>query len=239
MTLDVLAIGPHPDDVELSCGGTLISLVDLGYRVGVADLTESYLFRSTPANRRKEADNAATIMGIKKRFRLGFSEGALSATPENLYPLVQLIRSTRPQVILAPYWDDRNPDHNDASTLIKTACFWAGMTKYGDNQTPHQPHRLIYYFLYWIGPVSFIVDISTAFDWKMKAFRAYQSQFSARMSEDPTTYISRPEFMEKTINRARYYGSLIGAEYGEPFHVRETNRVENIVDWADGQGVVI
>lgn len=245
MTFDVLAIGPHPDDVELSCGGTLISLVDRGYRVGVVDLTDAKL--STRGNvelRRKEADNAAEIMGVSERFRLGMSEGSLETTTSNIMPIVKTIREARPQIILAPYWSDRHPDHVDSSKLIQAACFWSGIAKYGDIEAdndllpPHRPHRIIYYFLHWEGPASFVVDISSSFDRKLKAIRAYQSQFFARPSEDPVTFISRPEFLEKVINRARYNGSLIGAEYGEPFHSREMNRIDDVVSWTDSQGVV-
>ncbi len=245
MTYDILAIGPHPDDVELSCGGTLITLADQGYRVGIVDLTDARLStRGNVDQRRQEADNAAEIMGIGKRFRLGMSEGLLKSNTKNILPIVKIIREARPQVVLAPYWDDRHPDHVDSSKLIQAACFWSGIAKYGQSESdgellpPHRPHRIIYYFLHWEGPASFVVDISASFDRKLKAIRAYQSQFFARPSEDPVTFISRPEFLEKVINRARYNGSLIGVEYGEPFHSREMNRIDDVVLWADSQGVV-
>jgi len=239
MNLDILAFGPHPDDVEIACSGTLIHQVDEGYKVGLVELTKARLATGgDPVTRNDESEAAMEIMGIRKRFQLDMIEGALHPTMDNLYRIVRLIRKTRPHLILAPYWDDRHPDHSVASNLIKEACFWSGVQKFGDNQLPHRPHRLIYYFLHWEGPVSFVVDISSTFDRKLKAIRSYHSQFLALPSDRSLTYISRPEFLEKIINRARYYGSLIGAEYGEPFCVKEMNRLENIMDWADTQGIV-
>lgn len=239
MNFDVIAVSPHPDDAEIACSGTLIQLVDQGYRVGLVDLTEALLAtRGDPLTRSDEAQNATEIMGIQKRFRLGLKEGALEPVTENLYKLVRLIRETRPYVILAPYAEDRHPDHSASSRLVQAACFWSGVTRYGDNQAPHRPHRLINYFLHWEGPVSFIVDISSTFDRKLKAIRSFHSQFLAHPGDRALTYISRPEFLEKIINRARYYGSKIGAEYGEPFYTHETNRVEDIVSWANTQGIV-
>ncbi len=245
MTYDILAIGPHPDDIELSCGGTIITMADNNYRVGIVDLTDANLStRGNVEQRRQEADEAAKIMGVSKRFRLSLSEGALTPTPDNLKPLIKVIRQARPQIVLCPYWDDRHPDHVDASRLVQSACFWAGIAKYEVNGTddqilaPHRPHRVLYYFLHWEGPTSLVVDISSAFDRKLQTIRAFHSQFFARPSQDPVTYISRPEFLEKVINRARHFGSQIGTEYGEPFHVRETNQINDIVAWADSQGIV-
>ncbi len=239
MNLDVLAVSPHPDDVELGCSGTLIQLVDKGYRVGVAELTQALLSTGgDPVTREHESDAASKEMEIHRKYQFGLKEGNLHPTNENIYRLATLIRRTRPYLLFAPYFEDRHPDHCAASELAKAACFWAGVGKYGDNQPPHRPHRLVYYYLHWEGPVSFIVDISATFDRKLKAIRSYHSQFFAMPSDRSMTYISRPEFLEKIINRARYYGSKIGAEYGEPFFTREENRVEDVMTWANDQGVV-
>jgi len=238
MALDMLVVGPHPDDVELACGGTIITHTDKNYRVGIVDLTDAAMStRGAPDTRAHEADTAANLMGVTERIRLGFKEGALECKVENLYPLVSVIRSTKPQVVLAPYWDDRHPDHGDTSRLVQNACFWAGVPKYGDNQHPHRPQRVLFYFLHWMGPVSMVVDISNTFDRKLAAIRAYHSQFYARPGDSAFTYISRPEFLEKVINRARYYGGLIGAEYGEPFHVRDMHREPDLIEWVNRQGL--
>ncbi|MDP8237916.1 MAG: bacillithiol biosynthesis deacetylase BshB1 [Candidatus Hatepunaea meridiana] len=239
MTLDVLAIGAHTDDVELGCGGTLISLKDSGYRTGIADLTDGLLAtRGDEETRMREARIAAKIIGAEERFQLHFNEGSILSDPMNIYNLATLIRRTRPLMILAPYWEDRHPDHIDASRLIQTASFWSGVSKYGDKLPPYRPHRILFYHIHWEGPVSLVVDISSTFDLKLKAVRSYRSQFLPQAGSDKMTYISRPEFLEKLISRARYYGSLIGAEYGEPFFVREMNRVEDLMKWAGEQGVV-
>lgn len=239
MNLDILAVGSHPDDIELGCAGTLINLVNRDYKVGLVDLTDAHLStRGEHLTRSEESQAALGIVGGETRFQMGFSEGSLAPNQQNTYRLVSLIRRTKPYIIIAPYWKDRHPDHEDASRLVKSACFWSGVSKFGIGHPPHRPHRLIYYFLHWEGPVSFVVDISSSFDSKLKAIRSYHSQFYVHPGERGMTYISRPEFLEKLINRARYYGSLIGAEYGEPFYVDEMNRVDDLVSWVCSQGVV-
>ncbi len=232
MPLDVLAIGAHPDDVEIGCGGALINITDAGYRVGIADLTNALLSsRGTDEIRQREAKDGAEIIGAGERYQLGFHEGSISQGAGNLEVLVTLIRRTRPLIIFAPYSFDRHPDHMDASDLVHRAAFWAGVAKYGDGQSPHRPHRLIYYHVHWEGPVSIVVDISACFDRKLKAIRAYRSQFLSQPGDGRMTYISRPEFLEKLISRARYYGAQIGAEYGEPFYLQEMIRVDDPVKW--------
>jgi len=239
MNLDVLAIGAHADDVEISCGGTVALLVDQGYQVGIADLTQALLAtRGDPLTRDDEATDASKILGVHKRFQVGLKEGSLQATTENMYEIVTLIRSTKPHLILAPYWEDRHPDHSDTSRLVQAACFWSGIARYGDSQPPHRPHRTLYYYMHWDGPVSIVVDISSTFDRKLQSIRCYRSQFQSYPGDRSATFISRPEFLENIINRARNYGSMIGTEYGEGFHVRETNRVEDLMTWANTQGMV-
>ena len=239
MNYDILAIGPHPDDVEIGCSGTLIDLVDRGYRVAIADLTEAALAtRGDPLTRGNEAKQAVKIMKIHKRFQLDLKEGSLQPSIENISKLVTLIRTVRPNIMLSPYHEDRHPDHSATSDLVQAASFWAGVARFGDSQPPHRPHRVLNYFLHWEGPAAFIVDISSTFDRKLEAIRCYHTQFLASPEDRSMTYISRPEFLEKIINRARNYGSQIGSEYGEAFYLREPQRVDNLVTWADMQGVV-
>jgi len=213
--------------------------VDRGYRIALTDLTEALLStRGDALSRIKEAEAARAIIGAHKRIQLGLVESALNSDRESLGKVVNLIRQVQPHIVMAPYWDDRHPDHRDASLLIQTACFWAGVAKFGSDLPPHRPHRIAYYFLHREGPPSIIVDISAVFDRKLKAIRAYHSQFLVSPGEREITYISRPEFIEKIINRARYYGSLIGAEYGEALHIREPVRIDDLMVWAGTQGVV-
>ena len=238
-SLDVLAVGPHPDDAELGCGGTLAQLAGRGYRVAILDLTEAALStQGSLPTRQAEAAAAARILGNLPRHQLGLWETAILSSPDALPKLVKFIRRHRPYLVLAPYGEERHPDHNDASELVRRACFWAGVAKYGGRQPPFRPHRLVYYYLHRVADVSLVVDISAGFERKLKAIRAYRSQFSPPPDGSGATFISRPEFLESIIARARYYGSLIGAEYGEPFHIRELNRVEDIVAWAKRQGGV-
>lgn len=239
MTLDAIAFAPHPDDVELGCSGSLVNLIDRGYRVAIADLTEARLATGgDPVTRATEAEAARAILGVQKRYQLKLFEGSLNPDNTTLPAIVSLIRATKPYIVFAPYWEDRHPDHRDGSRLIQAACFWSGVAKFGDDQPPHRPHRILYYFLHWDGPVSAVVDISSSFNRKLSAIRAYHSQFSVLPGEREMTYISRPEFLERVINRARYYGSLIGAEYGEPLYSREMMRLEDLMAWAGSQGAV-
>lgn len=188
--------------------------------------------------RHREARDGMEIIGAEERIQLGFFEGSIDVNSDYLNKLVSLIRKFRPLLVFIPWHEDRHPDHGDASKLIQKAVFWAGIAKYGDTQSPHRPHRVINYFIHWEGEISLVVDISACFDRKLKAIRAYRSQFLPQPGSGRMTYISRPEFLEKLISRARYYGSLIGAEYGEPFYVKEMNRVEDLMKWAGEQGVV-
>lgn len=239
MNSDVIAFSPHPDDVELGCGGTVIQLIDQGYRVGLVEVTSAKLSTAgDPLIRDKEAQNSHKVMGINDRIQMNMSEGALGPTNKNVYKIVKLIREKRPYIVLAPYPEDRHPDHSDVGKLIQAACFWSGVSKFGDNLPPHRPHRIINYFLHWEGPVSFIVDITSSFDRKLSAIRSYHSQFLTLPGDRAMTYISRPEFLEKIINRASYYGSRIGAEYGEPFFVKEITRIDNLMTWAEMQGII-
>jgi len=236
---DVLAIGAHPDDVELTVGAAVALLARQGYRVAIADLTRARLStRGDEATRAAEAAEAAKILGVADRINLDLSEGSLLDDREPLHRLVSLIRETRPGLILAPYWEDRHPDHSDASRLIQRAYFWAGVSKFGDDQPPHRPKRVAYYFSHWETTPSFVVDVSETFELKMQSARAYRSQFELPPGEEANTFISRPDFLQRIVARAEYFGSRIGARYGEPFLVREMNRVEDVVRWAAEQGEV-
>ncbi len=239
MTCDVLAIGAHPDDIELGVGGTLALLARQGYNCALLDLTRAGLStRGDVVTRAKEASAAAALLGAKGRINLDLNEGSLLTDPKGLYKLVSAIRELRPKLILAPYFEDRHPDHGDASELVQKAYFWAGASKYGDDQPPHRPGRVAYYFCHREGPCSMVVDVSETFETKLASVRAYGSQFDTLSGETPNTYISRPEFMERVKNRARYYGMQIGAAYGEPLFVRETQRIIDLMKWTSEQGDV-
>lgn len=237
LALDVLAIGAHPDDVEMGCGGTLIKLAEAGYAVGAADLTAAALStRGNPELRRHETDAATALLGLKARFQLNLPESALMTTAGALERLVGLIRRTHPLLLLAPYPERRHPDHRDASELARRAAFWAGVKRFGDDQAPHRPRRIVYYHLHAVENVALVVDISSVFDRKMQAVLAYQSQFG-ESDDAPHTFVTRPGFVANLEARARYWGKMVGAEFGEPMWVPETPRVEDLVKWTSEQGV--
>jgi bacillithiol biosynthesis deacetylase BshB1 len=223
MKLDVLAIGAHPDDVELTCAGTLINLVRDGRSVGIADLTEGELgTRGTREIRAREAQRAGEIIGVQVRENLRLPDGGISLTRETRSSVITLIRRFRPEILLFPFHDDRHPDHEHAHQLCKEAWFYAGLEKVetvhdGRKQEPHRPKRY-YNFMQWneFQP-TFIVDITSTFEKRLEAIRAFRSQFHDPESPERSTVLSDPEFMEMVRVRAEYYGDRIGTRYGEPF----------------------
>ena len=234
MKLDVLAIGAHPDDVELSCGGTLITLARQGKSVGILDLTRGELgTRGTTAIRAREAARAATVMGVALRENLGLPDGNIDDHPDNRLKLVRVLRTLAPDIILFPYWKDRHPDHERAHVLCREAWFAAGLEKVttrvrGRSQEPFRP-RAYYNFMQWneFAP-SFIVDISAAFDRRVEAIQAYKSQFHDPDNKERETILSTPHFMEMVRIRLAYYGDKIGVRYGEPFYSPAAIKVPDI-----------
>jgi N-acetylglucosamine malate deacetylase 1 len=223
MKLDIMAIGAHPDDVELSCGGTIAKLVRQGRRVGLVDLTNGELgTRGTPEIRAAEAAEAGRILGISARESLGIPDGNVEMTQENILRLVQVIRAYRPEVLLIPHSIDRHPDHEHAHSLCKKAWFAAGLrrintTYKGEEQLPHRP-RAYYHFMQWFEfPPSFIVDVTETYELRMLAMRAFRSQFFDPDSTEPQTVLSTPEFLEMLNTRLSYYGDKIDRKYGEAF----------------------
>lgn len=234
MKLDVLAIGAHPDDVDLSCGGTVIKLRKLGKRVGLVDLTRGELgTRGTKELRAQEALDAARILGASVRDNLGLSDGNIEITMENKLLLVSLIRRYRPDVLLFPYWQDRHPDHEHAHVLCREAWFLAGLEKIttednGIAQEPWRP-RTYYHFMQWFEfTPSFIVDISEEFDQRMLCVKAFKSQFYDPDSQERATVLSTPEFLETLKTRMAYYGDRIGVRYGEAFFSNTAVKVNDL-----------
>jgi bacillithiol biosynthesis deacetylase BshB1 len=224
MKLDVLAIGSHPDDVDLSCGGTVAKLVKQGRRVGIVDLTRGELgTRGSREIRAAEAAEAARVLGVQVRENLGMPDGNLETTFENRLKIVRIIRQYQPEVLLFPYPVDRHPDHEHAHILCREAWFAAGLAKIetnhnGTTQEPFRP-RAYYYFMQWFEfQPSFIVDITDEFDQRMECVQAFKSQFYDPESNERQTILSTPEFLEMLRTRLAYYGDKIGKKYGEPFY---------------------
>jgi bacillithiol biosynthesis deacetylase BshB1 len=223
MKLNVIAIGAHPDDVELSCGGTIIKLVKQGRRVGILDLTQGELgTRGDRKTRAQEAAKAAAVMGVAVRENLKLSDGNIDARMDNRLRLVRAIRAWQPDVLLFPYPVDRHPDHERAHLLCREAWFSAGLQKVRTSlgrrsQEPFRP-RAYFHFMQWYEFVpSFIVDVSAEFEQRMETIRAYRSQFYDPASRERETVLSTPEFLEMIRTKLEYYGDRIGKKYGEPF----------------------
>lgn len=234
MKLDVLIIGAHPDDVELSCGGTVAKLTRQGKRVGIVDLTEGELgTRGSREVRAREANEAAKILGVATRENLRIPDGHIENTPENRVKLIRQLRECRPEIIIFPYSIDRHPDHEQAHVLCKQAWFYSGLEKLetlhnGQKQSPFRPRGWLNFMQWHEFTPSFIVDVTEEYTIRMKAVRAFKSQFYEPHSQERDTLLSRPEFLEMVETRLEYYGDRIGTKYGEPFFLRTPVGIHNL-----------
>jgi bacillithiol biosynthesis deacetylase BshB1 len=229
MSLDVLAIAAHPDDVEQTCGGTLIKMAEKGYRTGVLDLTAGDMgTRGTPEQRIEESLEASKIMLVSHRDNLHFPDARLENTISARMTLAVKIREMRPRVVFLPYWDGRHPDHYRTAELGYEACFLAGLRKLDEYSEPHRPYKIVYSSIYANVTPSFVVDISAQFDRRMAALLAYRSQYGGS-AEGGELFPEEKEIRERLGAVARFYGNLVGVKYGEPFVVKETMLVEDVV----------
>ena len=228
MSLDILAIAAHPDDVEQTCGGTLIKMAEKGYRTGVLDLTAGDMgTRGTPEQRIEESLAAAKIMLVGHRDNLHFPDARLENTISARMTLAVKIRETRPRVVILPYWEGRHPDHYRAAELGYEACFLAGLKKLDEYSEPHRPYKILYSSIYANVTPSFVVDISAQFERRMAALLSYRSQYGG--GECGELFPDEKEIRERLGAVARFYGNLVGVKYGEPFVVKETMLVEDVV----------
>src|SRR5207302_835100 len=229
MSLDILAIAAHPDDVEQTGGGTLIRMAEKGYRTGVLDLTAGDMgTRGTPEQRIEEAGQAAKIMLVSQRENMHFPDARLENTISARMSLAIKIREMRPRVVVLPYWQGRYPDHYRCAEMGYEACFLAGLKKLDEYSEPHRPYKIIYSSIYASVTPSFVVDISAQFERRMTALLTYRSQYRGN-SEGGALFPDEPEIRERLGAVARFYGNLVGAKYGEPFVVKEAMQVEDIV----------
>jgi len=229
MSLDVLAIAAHPDDVEQTCGGTLIKMAEKGYRTGILDLTAGDMgTRGTPEQRLEEAAAVAKILLVSERANMRFPDARLENTIAARMSLAVKIRELRPRTVILPYWEGRHPDHYRASELGYEACFLAGLKKLDEYSEPHRPFKVIYSSLYANVTPSFVVDISAQFERRMAALLTYRSQYGAAI-EGSELFPQEQEIRERLGAVARFYGNLIGVQYGEPFVVKETMVVDDVV----------
>lgn len=228
--LDLLAVGCHPDDVELTCGGTLRRAADQGYRTGILDLTRGELgTKGTPARRALEAERAAEVLGATVRDNLELPDAGILPTHETRLRAVSALRRLRPSVVILPWIRGRHPDHRLGSELMRDACFLAGLVKYGEGEA-HRPRKVVYAtsFREDVGKPTFVVDVSEQFERKMDAIRCYASQFDDAIQAGEAFPTGQP-FYELVEAQGRHYGSLIRRPFGEPFVTDETIVVDDVV----------
>lgn len=221
MTLDVLAIGAHPDDADLGVGGTLHKLADAGYACGILDLTQGELAtRGTPEIRAAEAAEAARRLGLARREQAALPDGGLADTLEQRAVVAHWIRVLRPRLILAPMAPDRHPDHEAAHHLARSAHFFSGVAGLDTGAAPHRADRILYYHAYHEADLApaVVVDIGGHFEAKRHALAAYASQFHQPDAAGPQTHVSSRAFWDNIETRARHWGARIGASHGEPLH---------------------
>ena len=228
--VDVLTIAAHPDDIELTCVGTLLKMVAKGYSVGILDLTQGELgTRGTHEIRAKDAEAAQTVIGAKFRERLNFGDSRLTASVENRFALAEKIRSARPKTVILPYWEARHPDHYTAATLGYEACYAAGLKQLPVAGEPHRPKKILYASMYWEVRPSFLVDISPYFDRKIQAINCFASQFGGDLRDITELYPAWGALIDRITTQCKYFGHLMGVNYAEPFVVKEVMAVEDIV----------
>jgi N-acetylglucosamine malate deacetylase 1 len=231
MKLDLLAIAPHPDDVELTSGGTMIRMAQAGYRTGILDLTCGETgTRGTPETRLREATRAGKIMGVKVRRNLGLPDAHLEVNDKYKAAVAGVIREFEPRVLIVPYWEGRHPDHYNAAMLCYEACFVAGLKNYSLAGQPFRPSKILYAATYDDVRPSFAVDITAQYEIRRRAILAYASQFNPPKSERKSRVpLPLDQLEERMSVQARYYGRMIGVRYAEGFVVKEVLRVDDVM----------
>lgn len=236
MKLDILAIGVHPDDVELGCSGTLMKHIDMGYKVGILDLTKGELgTRGDDKTRLKEATAAAKIMGIDVRENLGFADGFFTNDKQHQLEIIKILRKYQPSVVITNANYDRHPDHGRSAQLTRDAVFLSGLAKVetklvGAKQKAYRPKAVYNYIQALHAEPQLVVDISEYYDRKLQAILAYKTQFFDPKSKEKNTFISSPEFLEFVKARALHFGVPIGVKYAEAFTVNRTPGVNDLVE---------
>jgi bacillithiol biosynthesis deacetylase BshB1 len=230
--LDVLAIAAHRDDVEQTCGGTLLVQRAFGWRTGILDLTRGESgTRGTASERAAEADAAARILRVTHREALDLPDGSVQNTLENRLKIAAVLRRLRPRVVILPYWQGRHPDHYTTSTLGYEACFAAGLARLdlpAEFGAPHRPYKILYASLYADVRPTFVVDISAHIETRLQSLLTYRSQYG-KQSAGAGLFVPEEDIRERTFATARHYGLLAGVRYAEPFVQREVACVDDLM----------
>jgi N-acetylglucosamine malate deacetylase 1 len=236
MKLDILVIAAHPDDAELGCSGTIAAQVAQGYKVGIVDLTLGEMgTRGTPETRLQESVDAAKILGLSARENLGFKDIFFQDDEGHQLELIKIIRKYQPEIVLANAVRDRHPDHGKGSSLATNACFMSGLRKIetfldGQLQSPWRPNFVYHYIQNNYIEPDFIVDVTAHWDTKIASIMAFKSQFFDPASQEPSSFISSPEFLPFIESRAREFGHRILTKYGEGFTVERFIGVKDLFD---------
>jgi bacillithiol biosynthesis deacetylase BshB1 len=228
-TADVLAIAAHRDDVEQTCGGTLLRMRSLGVSTAILDLTQGEAgTRGSAEDRAAEAAAAARILGVQWREALDIPDGRVENTWDNRLKVVEVLRRVRPRVVILPYWTGRHPDHYTTSTLGYEACFLSGLAKIETGTSPHRPFKIIYASLYADVRPTFVVDITAFAEQRLQSLLAYRSQYASQ-SQGAGLFVPEEEIRERTLAEARHYGLLAGVRYAEPFVQKEIGLAEDLM----------
>jgi len=227
--IDILAIAAHRDDVEQTCGGTLLVQQALGWKTGILDLTQGESgTRGTALQREQEASAAAAILRVTHREALDLPDGSLQNTLAARLKIAAVLRRLRPRVVILPYWQGRHPDHYTAATLGYEACFSAGLSKLELPGAPHRPYKILYASLYADVRPTFVVDITPHIETRLQSLLAYRSQYGSQ----PTgtgLFVPEEDIRERTFATARHYGLLAGVRYAEPFVQKEVSVVHDLM----------
>lgn len=227
--IDILAIAAHRDDVEQTCGGTLLKMRSLGLETGILDLTRGEAgTRGSAAERAAEAEAAGRILGVRWRNALDLPDGRVGNTYENRLKIVRVLRELRPRVVILPYWEGRHPDHYTTATLGYEACFLSGLARVETGLAAHRPYKVLYASLYADVRPTFVVDITPFVEERHRALMAYRSQY-ANAEHGSALFVPEEEIRERTFAEARHYGQLAGVRYAEPFVQKEVGLVEDLM----------
>lgn len=226
--VDILAVAAHRDDVEQTCGGTLLKMAERGHRTAILDLTRGEMgTRGTADDRAREAADAARILKATWRDALDIPDGRVENTYENRLKVARVIRQARPRVVILPYWQGRHPDHYTASTLGYEACFLAGLKKLNVEGEPHRPFKIIYASLYFDVRPTFVVDVTDQFEARFASLMAYKSQY-ADQQEGTGLFPQQAEIRDRVETMAKFYGLLAGVKYAEPFVQKEVGMIDDV-----------
>ncbi|MGH9399716.1 MAG: bacillithiol biosynthesis deacetylase BshB1 [Thermoanaerobaculia bacterium] len=235
MPVDVLAVAAHPDDIELTCAGTLVMLARRGRRFGILDLTRGEMgTRGTAATREAEAGRAAEILGAAFRQALDLHDGGLDTSRAAELAVIEVIRREKPRLVLTSYPEDRHPDHARAGRLVTDAAFYAGLRKLETAHPAHRPQQVLTFSTFLLQEPTLLVDVTPAMETRRAAVRAFGSQFHDPASTEPTTVLSQESFLEKVEARARHFGLLAGVEFAEGFVSKRPPRIDDLVGAFEG-----